>query len=493
MRPNPQAVVVTLACSLILLSGAATFVDPDCWHLMSLAREALVLGHLPLEDRFAYTPTVFPVVQHEWGSGMLLYALATNGGVAAFQITRLVLVCLLIAGAVSVARHRGATMPVLAILALPAIVMSWIALTAIRPQLLTLVFLALWLRLIEADRDGRWWWIPVALSGQIVWQNLHGGFVVGWGLVALHTLEQAARGRRFAHLLAVLGVLALVVVINPYRTAYYPYLAHALAMPRPLIAEWRPIWEASKTGLAIYVASLVVAAGATAAIGLRRAEGWSLLAVSAYLAARHERHVCIYALVWFAYVPAFASQTRVAEGLVRRIRASSGLVTWVATATLLVAGLALFAAQRPWRLTVPGTTRDWAPQPYPVGPVAYLAEQGLTANVFVPFVGGAFVSWKLHPSIKVSLDGRYEVAYPPALLEDHLDFYAAAPRWRAILDAYPTDLVLVRTTAPVRAFLATQSPWTVVYRDDAYELFARPGLRLPLRDRRGEQLLGSLP
>src|SRR6185295_14647307 len=155
--------------------------------------------------------------------------------------------------------------------------------------------------------------------------------------------------------------------------------------------------------------------------------------------------------------------------------------------------LALFLSQRPWRLTVPGTTPDGAPAPYPIGAVDYLAANNVRANALVPFGVGAFVSWKLHPYIKVSLDSRYEVAFRPELLVAHLDFFAARRGWRDFLDAYPTDLVLAPAGAPVVDALATQSGWSIVYRDDAYVLFARAGLAFPPNDRRGHRLVGTFP
>jgi hypothetical protein len=57
------------ALAMLYVAGVSRFVDPDVWHLMALFRETLAAGWVPLEDRFAYTPTVYPVVQHEWGTG----------------------------------------------------------------------------------------------------------------------------------------------------------------------------------------------------------------------------------------------------------------------------------------------------------------------------------------------------------------------------------------------------------------------------------------
>ena len=151
--------------------------------------------------------------------------------------------------------------------------------------------------------------------------------------------------------------------------------------------------------------------------------------------------------------------------------------------------------QRPWVLTVPANAAVGRslPYPYPAGVVDHLAAEHFEGNVMVPFEVGAFVIWKLHPRVKVSLDSRYEVAYRPGLVEEHLEFYDAGPAWRSIRERYPTDLVLVRNDEPVGAALRDEGVWRMGYQDDVYTVFARPGVALPYRDRRGEQLSGTFP
>jgi hypothetical protein len=497
MRGCPsRTALATLAWGFLLAAGVPVFVDVDVWHLMALARETLALGYVPVDDRFAYTPTVFPVVQHEWGSGMVLLFLARHGGLLALQSARVILATLLVVGAVRVGRQRGATTATLVALAPLAIVMSWIGLTAIRPQVFTLVLLALWLDLIEQDRRGGRRWVAVAIASQLVWQNLHAGFVVGWAFLALHTVEQIWRRRPVRHLLVLAPVLVALVAINPYGFEYYPYLARALTMDRPLIGEWQPIWHAAPAAIAVVGAATLVALLALLGAGPGSAPGWTILVAAIYLATSHERHVSIYALVWFAYVPALVAATEAGRTLQRTWERPAHLAARTVGVVITALCFALFASHRPWRLVVPGTTREGAPSPYPVGPVGYLDQHGFTGNVFVPFVVGAYVSWNLHPRVKVSIDSRYEVAYPPDRLLEHIRFYDAEPGWQDILTRYPTDLILVRHTDRVEEALATQTPWAVVYRDDAYTMFARPGFDrslLPVEDRRGVPSLGHFP
>jgi hypothetical protein len=492
-RPSAKTLVVGGAWVVLLAAGLPTFVDLDAWHLMALARESIQLGHVPLDERFAYTPTVHPSVQHEWGTGMVLLFLATHGGIVALQAARVALMALVVVLAVRASRRRGAAAVDLLVLAPPAIVMSWIGFTAIRPQVFTLAFLALWLGWLEDDRRGRRSWVPWALASQIAWQNLHAGFVVGLGFVLLHAAEQAWRRAPIGHLLALLAIAPALIVVNPYGLAYYPFLAHALTMARPLIGEWRPIWEANPVALGVWATSVAIALLTLARVGLPAARGWPILLASIYLSARHERHVSIYALVWFVTVPALFAATRVGAAL-RRAWERPATVPMRALAAVLIAFAVTVAARhRPWRLSVPGIHREGAPAPYPVGPVEYLAAHQVTGNLLVPFVSGAYVSWKLHPRIKVSIDSRYEVAYPPERLDEHVAFYTARSGWDRLLERYPTDMILVRHADAVAAALSTHPGWKAVYRDDAFALYARKASDFSQEDRRGQQILGTFP
>ena len=46
---------------------------------------------------------------------------------------------------------------------------------------------------------------------------------------------------------------------------------------------------------------------------------------------------------------------------------------------------------------------------------------------------------------------------------------------------------------PVVPLLADEPGWSVAYDDDAWVVFARPGLTLPYQDRRGARIEGTFP
>jgi hypothetical protein len=130
--------------------------------------------------------------------------------------------------------------------------------------------------------------------------------------------------------------------------------------------------------------------------------------------------------------------------------------------------------------------------------VNYLAERGFTGNVLVGFDWGSYVSWKLYPAVKVSLDSRFEVAYPPEVEAEQHAFFSAEPGWQRLLDAESyraTDVILAPRFLESRIHekLADLSGWKRVYRDKTFELFAREASPLPPVDRPDASDEGTFP
>jgi hypothetical protein len=390
------------------------------------------------------------------------------------------------------ARRRGAGFGTAAALAPTAIFLCWIGLTTVRAQVFTLLFLVGLLWFLDEDRRGRRWWIGPWLALHVVWLNMHGGFVVGSVLFAAHAIEQAIRRRPAAHLVMAGLAMAALVSLNPWGTAYYGYILNAVLLDRSLIEEWRPVWHAWFPIATVYGISLLVAAYAIAKGGIRRAEGWALVALSAYAALRHQRHLSIHAIVWFVHVPVLLESTELGRALRSAFSSPRRWVTGLAGAAVLIA-LGSFLRVEPWRLRIPVNPGDHEKLTYPAGAVAHLREAGFEGNLMVPFTEGAYVTWHLHPRVKISLDGRFEVAFPPGALEESRTFYLARPGWRDVLARHPTDAVLVPVSRPASGAMREAGIWPLAYQDDAYEVYVRPGLDLPARDARGVRFAGTFP
>lgn len=90
------------------------------------------------------------------------------------------------------------------------------------------------------------------------------------------------------------------------------------------------------------------------------------------------------------------------------------------------------------------------------------------------------------------MDSRYDVAFPPALVDESYRFYEAGPDWRQTLAKYATDLVLVPVHTAVAA-LMPETGWNLVYQDLDFRIYSRPALQLPFRDASARALPLSFP
>jgi hypothetical protein len=204
-------------------------------------------------------------------------------------------------------------------------------------------------------------------------------------------------------------------------------------------------------------------------------------------------------VVWIAYAPAWITHTSFGRDLVARIKAQP--VPALRISQLLAAACLAWAVTHGcWRTTLSG---DLAGQSvcYPTGAIGYLQAHGFRGNLLTPFHAGAYVSWEMYPRVKVSLDGRYEVAYAPPVFDEHREFFHAGADWARLLDQYPHDAIMVHQSAQVRPLLdifrspsesaatrtalPTREPWRFAYEDDSYIILARTDAPLPYEDHRG--------
>jgi hypothetical protein len=152
-----------------------------------------------------------------------------------------------------------------------------------------------------------------------------------------------------------------------------------------------------------------------------------------------------------------------------------------------------------WLPTLP-PKQQYSTACYPTGAVEYLKQQEFSGNLMTPFFVGAYVSWEMYPQVKVSLDGRYEVAYQAQVMPEHKQFLEGCGDWWKLLDKYPTDAVLIHRQAPVVGKLdvfrqesdftapPTKEEWRITYEDDSFLILASQHCKLPRLDRRSEPL-----
>jgi hypothetical protein len=502
-RPGGRAVSLALAwlfgAFFVERLSTTTRFDPDGFHEMALFREWLRTGTLPLRDTFAFTPTIFPSVNHEWGAGALLYGITEALGAPGVMLWRW-LVSIAVAVVATRTALRRAPPVVVAFCAPIAILLGEVGFTTIRAGLYTMLFLALLLAAIDRDRDDprAWRFLAIYLPVVALWVNVHGGWIIGVGAVGLHAAEQLLRRRPIRHLVVALAATPLLMALTPYGRLYYVGWWHTITFPPGEISEWSPLYKSSYViGLTAYGMAVLFLLYALARRGPRALPGLAFVAAAAWVALRHERHVGLFALVWFCAAPGYLAGTPLGELLEQAVSGRRAARALAAVSAVVGVALLLVALPRhPFRVRLPAQGSDIAAGSlvvYPAGAVAYLADHGFRGKLVTSFINGGFVIWKLHPAVRVSFDGRYAVAYEPQVLREDRTLHQARPGWREVVARYAPDAMLVKRDEPLDAALPDATGLERVYRDDAYDVWARPALGLPAVDRTGAVIATPFP
>ena len=451
------AVPLLIAALLLFVAYIARLNDVlhDIFHAMALAREAINSGHFPQNDPFAFSPTMAPTVHHEWGFGMLAYIVTANPwGDALLMSSRFLLIAVMFTCLYRVCRARGGDPMFFALGLMIVLPFFWVGFSTVRAQLLTLVFLSIQLLMIEADWRGGRLWIIAWLLMMLAWLNIHAGFVVGAAMMGLHGIERCLDvwiktrtllgvWQRTWHLVVAAPLAGLLLLVNPYGVEYISYLAHGLTMPRPLIGEWWPLWTIlnPQQTLFCFAVTLGIVAYCIRYRQWSRLRGLAFTLFCAIMAYKHVRHGSIYALIWLAYAPAWLSITPLGERIRGSLLRNQKQVARFALITSL-ASLAFTLWFSGWRPYLPVNAAGQRGD-YPLGAISYLETHHISGRFITDFDSGAYVTWRLYPQVLVSLDGRYEAAFQPGVLEEHLDFFNGLPNSGEILDRWGAGGILI--------------------------------------------------
>jgi hypothetical protein len=498
-----------LAAACVVGASAAYFwgtnlADEDLWNHLNFGTLKLRTLAVPRLEAWSYSAAGHPWFNHEWGAEVVFAWLHGLGGAPALialkALSGLVVLAAMLDAARTLVRADGSRAHPL--LTAAVLVVACAALgpgASFRPQLFTMMGLAVaWCLLLRADArlwgdDRRWgvgWEVALVPLVLLVWTNAHGGFPVGvavHGVFILGVLARALAARiegepvpPASALVAVAasGVATLAAtVVNPYGAGLHRYLATTLA-DHARITEWMPLPIVSTSHLPFEVLTLATIACAvpwTAARPHRSARlDWRLafLGLALVSALQHRRHSVLFVIV--AAPVAIAAGEHVRRRLLARIPALAPrrpVLATIAAGALGVAGFQMTSVAA--RYAESGLAIRYAREEFPADAVAFLRAHGVGGNVAAQFEWGGYTLLHLGATARVFIDGRYEAAYPPQVIDDYFAFFEGGTGWARVLDAYPTDVVMLEPTAAVIPLLDARPDLVRVYADPTAVVYLR--------------------
>jgi hypothetical protein len=322
-----------------------------------------------------------------------------------------------------VRRERAAPL-VCDVLLLVAAFGSLVRLWFVRPQIFSLLmFTAELAVLVAADRGRRksLLWLPPIFA---FWANLHGGFIVGLGVLgvwgAWGLFAGSAEWRARLSLTGVLVASALATAVNPYGLGLWKFLWETVEFGRPTITDWLPLYRSPQL-LAFWAVPALTAVLVLVRTG--RPERWPYVVIAAMLAlaslrvSRLDAFFCLSVVLLLApRLGRVWPERRTPRSLAHPLSIGTLSVTAAAAAAILVpAGIYVGAD-----LGCIGVDAPLFPEPEAVRSI--LANH-LRGRMFTFFDYGEYAIWHLAPDIRVSMDGRRETVYSGEVIKSHWKAY----------------------------------------------------------------------
>jgi tetratricopeptide (TPR) repeat protein len=488
-----EAAALTALALLLLALNLTPITNNDLFLHLETGDLVLKTHSVPRVDDYSALARGRPYVAHEWLAGVLFRLVQGAFGFNGLVVLK-VLVALGVAALLHAAARRLGASPAASVGCLAFVMILGAARFMERPHIFTFLMTAAFLYLLAGRRAGAraplWAFVPL----QILWANLHGGFILGPTLVAVAALSAgldaarspapAAAPRREAWSLALLApCLVAVSLVNPYGPGLlrFPFQLTGSAFMGE-VYEWLPPFGSpfASTYMARYYIVWIVFGASVLFLSYAPGHGRTVsppagsfagLVFMLFLALslRMNRNVTDFALATMPGVA--AAWGRASSRLSRRepdAARRTAPLPWIAAILLGLA--AWFAvAGYPYGPSLRRNMGLGLGHNIPVAAADYLESIGMRGGVFNTYSSGAYLVYRLYPKVRVGMDSRNDV-YGEDLYREYTRALTDADALAAMLKRIEAGAILLewpnQGMMTAAAAVHRLKSWTPVYFDD---------------------------
>lgn len=475
---DKKAIIFYVVLFLFILgfSTTATGYDLDLWARLIAGMGFVQTGHVLKHDFLSYTPT-HVWYDHEWGSGVVFYLAHKVFGAAGFLFLQAILVFLIFFTISKIIKLRGTTTTTpynFLFYYFAFMAFSYSADMPVRCQLFSFLFFAVYLYVLESARNGKpksLWLLPVIM---IVWTNLHGGCVIGIGLIVLYIIGEILNRKPFKnYVFALLGTLA-VLPINPWGFDYLEFLFRANTMNRSMIMEWQGLFSKMPVIneitfkyklfalVLLFLEADFIVKNTIAKNYKFDAAKFLVVLTALFFAIRYVKLIpfSVIAMSCFLYDDFYTIFNTLTKNFFNKIALAKDSIIYVLITIFAVSSVYINGF---------GPYLDCCR--FPLRLVEFVKINNIKGNILQNFSNGSYVSYKLYPNNKIFMDGRYEEVYNPNLLEELNDFYIGDKD--KLLKKYPPDIIFLSKKQPVFGQIEKDKSWKIIFDDTANVIFIK--------------------
>ncbi len=477
--------ITLLAILAIFAMATRVSLDSDTWWHLRAGQWMIDHGALLRADPFSYTR--FGEAWHYpgWLAQVLLYVVYHAAGPGGLNVLTAFVVTLTFIFVYASTRGDAFLRSFILILAAAASAVYWSA----RPQVFSLLLAAVFYWVIDAYRRGernRLWLLPLLMA---LWVNLHGGFAIGFILIALSMIglaleglfaagEDRRRAWRCAAMLAVAGVAcALAVGLNPfgYEMLAYPFKTVGIGALQSYIQEWQsPDFHTREAQPFLWLLFATLAAIGFSRRRLSVADFVVLsgVAYTGFLAGRNMPLLSIVAPpIFVSHTQEILDRAAPSWGKSPSTRPASGRMAWINYSLMALAVAAVILKAVP--VLRPEINQQEVGKTQPLESIAYLRDHPGLGNMLNSYNWGGYLIWAL-PKYPVFVDGRTDL-YDDELLTQYLTAARAEPGWREVLARWQIGVVVLEPSMPLVTVLQLEN-WRTVAADDLSVVLVPPGV-----------------
>ena len=482
---------------LIFIMAVRMPMDSDMWWHLRAGEETLSSGEVYQVDTFSSTRSGERWINHSWLSQVMMALMVRIGGRPALSIW--VASCAVLSMGLVYLLMSGHPLLRSAVLILAAMVSSVV--WSPRPQIMSLVFLALISWLVQSYLDKpRWGYLVAVPAVFVLWGNLHGGYVLGLiylgavicgGFLDRIMLEKRADStpwKNLGYLAAVMLLGFLFVLLNPNGIDMWkiPFNTIGVETLQNLINEWASpdFHQAFQQPFLWMLLGLFIVLGLNGqSVQGKRLVPVVIFAWAALVARRNFGPFAIVGAPLLAeqlslLLDEWISKARQSFLAIEKflVNAETSKENFNMTArnmlNVVLIGLLIAAAViKTCQVNQTELVAKTEKKIFPVGAAEWIKSQDQPVKVFNDYNWGGYLIYHLDDP-QVFVDGRTDL-YGDEILSNYLDVIYGEENWQELLSAYdihtllvPSDSLLVRT--------AIKEGWRLVYGDPVSAIMRFP-------------------
>jgi len=474
------------------------------WHIRN--GELMLQTHaITRTDPFSSTMQGKPWYAWEWLYDLLIATMHHWMGLNGVVLLTALVIAATFALTLRLALQRGASLQVAVVLVLLAAGASTIHFLA-RPHVLSWLFTVVWFGKLDSfEISPQHWrrllWLPALM---LLWVNVHGGFLVGFALLAIYLLsgfvrwisaaaEAKGAAKQSLQRLAGTAVLCLLAsLVNPYGYKLYVHI-YGYLTDRFLMNHIDEFLSPNFHGVAqqCFAALLLIT---LVALAVRRETlplSQLLVALfAAYSGLYATRNLPVSAILLTLLIAPWLTRSmdragtnesiqpwlrrcfRRGQSFAARMGRMEAAARWHLWPTAACAFLLWVAAHGgnlgPQRLM----NARFDHKRFPVEAAEIASELGIHEPIFCPDSWGGYLIYRLYPQVHVVVDDRHDL-YGPEFLKKYLTLVRVEPGWEEVLNGEHANWLLLPAESPLANVLKQTDGWEAVHEDSTAILFER--------------------